>query len=317
MVIVLLTLAACGQEATPTPIPASATPTPIPAGATPTPDEPSEQLALSEKQRVTSPDVAASDLTDLVEGNSAFAFDVYQALSEEDGNLFYSPYSISLALAMTFAGARGETEQQIADTLQFTLPQDSLHPAFNGLDLELASRGEGAAGKDEKGFRLNIVNAIWGQEDYEFLAEFLDVLAKSYGAGPRLLDFIGAPEESRITINDWVSDQTEGKIKDLIPQDVINSLTRLVLTNAIFFSAAWQYPFSESRTADGTFHLLDGSEVIVPMMVRTASFGLAKGDGYQAVELPYDGRLLPDTGQFGRFEDSLDADLVRTITRLS
>ena len=329
MVIVLLTLAACGQEATPTPIPASATPTPIPAsatptpipaGATPTPDEPSEQLALSEKQRVTSPDVAASDLTDLVEGNSAFAFDVYQALSEEDGNLFYSPYSISLALAMTFAGARGETEQQIADTLQFTLPQDSLHPAFNGLDLELASRGEGAAGKDEKGFRLNIVNAIWGQEDYEFLAEFLDVLAKSYGAGPRLLDFIGAPEESRITINDWVSDQTEGKIKDLIPQDVINSLTRLVLTNAIFFSAAWQYPFSESRTADGTFHLLDGSEVIVPMMVRTASFGLAKGDGYQAVELPYDGRelsmviLLPDTGQFGRFEDSLDADLVRTIT---
>ena len=133
MVIALVTLAACGQEATPTTIPAS---------ATPTPDEPTEQLALSEKQRVTSPVVAASDLTDVVDGNSAFAFDLYQALREEDGNLFYSPYSISLALAMTYAGARGETEQQMADSLQFTLPQDSLHPAFNALDLELASRGE-------------------------------------------------------------------------------------------------------------------------------------------------------------------------------
>ena len=105
-------------------------------------------IALSEKERVASPDVAVTDLTDLVEGNSAFAFDLYQALSEEDGNLFYSPYSISLALAMTYAGARGETGQQMADTLHFILPQDRLHTAFNGLDLELASRGEGAEGKD-------------------------------------------------------------------------------------------------------------------------------------------------------------------------
>ena len=312
---------AVAPTATPTVTP-TPTQTPTPTSTPkPTPDEPPEQLALSEKQRVTSPDVAASDLTDLVDGNSAFAFDLYQALREEDGNLFYSPYSISLALAMTYAGARGETEQQIADTLQFTLSQDSLHPAFNSLDLELASRGEGAAGKDEKGFRLNIVNAIWGQEDYQFLAEFLDVLAESYGAGPRLLDFIEAPEESRITINDWVSDQTEGKIEDLIPQDVINSLTRLVLTNAIFFNAAWLNPFSEDVTADGTFHLLDGSEVIVPMMVQTASFGYAEGGGYQAVELPYDSRelsmviLLPDTGQFEAFEGSLDAGHVDTITK--
>ncbi len=98
----------------------------------------------------------------------------------------------------------------MADTLQFTLPQDSLHPALNGLDLELASRGEGATGKDEKGFRLNIVNAIWGQEDYEFL----DVLAQNYGAGPRLVDFVIPPEESRITTNGWVSEQTEGRIED-------------------------------------------------------------------------------------------------------
>ena len=269
---------------------------------------------------MTSPDLAPSDMRDLVAGNNAFAFDLFQALSAEDGNLFYSPYSISLALAMTYAGARGETEKQMANTLHFILSQDRLHSAFNGLDLELAGRGEGAEGTDGGGFRLNIVNALWGQEDFEFLSEFLDLVAENYGAGLRLLDFINAAEDSRIVINDWVSEQTEGKIEDLIPEDAINALTRLVLTNAIFFNAAWQYPFTESQTKDGAFHLLDGGEVTVPMMRRTAGFGLAKGDGYQAVELPYDGGelsmviLLPDTGQFEGFEDSLDADLVRTIT---
>jgi len=278
-------------------------------------------IALSEKQRVTSPNVAVTDLTALVDGNSAFAFDLYQSLSEQDGNLFYSPYSISAALAMTYAGARSETERQIADTLRFILPQDRLHPAFNALDLELASRGEGAEGKDEKGFRLNIVNAIWGQEDYKFLAEFLDVLAENYGAGLRLLDFVNAPEESRITINDWVSDHTEGRIEDLLPQGVIDALTRLVLTNAIYFNAAWLNPFSEDMTSDGTFHLLDGGEVIVPMMSQTESFGYAEGEGYQAVELPYDGSelsmviMLPQAGQFGAFEGSLNADLVDTIMK--
>ncbi|GAI29049.1 unnamed protein product, partial [marine sediment metagenome] len=193
----------------------------------------------SDKQRETSPNVNEADLATVVDGNSAFGFDLYQALREEDGNLFFSPYSISLALAMTYAGARGETAQQMADTLQFTLPQDRLHPAFNSLDIKLSQRGEGAKGKDGKGFRLNIVNAIWGQEGYKFLSEFLDVLAENYGAGLRPLDFANAPEESRITINNWVSDQTEGRIEDLVPQGLIDALTRLVLTNAIYFNAAW------------------------------------------------------------------------------
>ena len=276
-------------------------------------------MALSDKERVTSPDVGTSDLTYLVDGNTAFTFDLYQALSEKDGNLFYSPYSISLALAMTYAGALGETERQMADTLHFILTQNHLHPAFNALDLELASRGEGAEGKDKEGFRLNIVNAIWGQEDYKFLSEFLDILAENYGAGLRLLDFINAPEESRITINNWIADQTEGRIEDLIPQGVIDALTRLVLTNAIYFNAAWLNPFDEDTTKDGTFHLLDGSKVIVPMMRQTESLGYAEGEGYQAVELPYDGSelsvviLLPNTGQFKEFEKSLDADHVGGI----
>jgi len=279
----------------------------------------SGEVLHSEKPRVTSPDVSEADLATLVNGNSTFALDLYQTIKERGGNLFYSPYSISLALAMTYSGARGETEQQMADTLCFVLSQDRLHPAFNSLDIELSRRGEGAKGKDEKGFRLNVVNAIWGQKDYKFLSEFLDVLAENYGAGLRILDFASAPEESRLTINNWVSDQTEGRIKDLIPQGLIDSLTRLVLTNAIYFNAAWQEPFEEDATHDGTFYLLNGDEITVPMMRQTESFGYGEGDGYQAVELPYDGRevsmviLLPTAGNFESFEDSLDAQRLDEI----
>jgi len=278
------------------------------------------ELASSAKPRVISPDVGTSNLKELEDGNSAFAFDLYQSLSEQKGNLFFSPYSISLALAMTYAGARGETEQQMADTMHYILSQKALHPAFNALDLELASRGEGAQGKDEKGFRLNIVNDIWGQKDYKFLDEFLDVLAQNYGAGLRLLDFIKAPEDSRLTINDWVSDKTEDRIKDLIPHGVIDEATRMVLTNAIYFNAAWLHPFQKEATQDGTFYLLDGTEVSVLMMSQIESLGYAEGDGYLAVELPYDGSelsmviLLPDAGQFQAFDGSLDAKLVDSIT---
>jgi len=277
------------------------------------------ELVMSDKPRETAPDVSEADLALLIEGNSAFAFELYQALKGEEGNLFYSPYSISVALAMTYAGARGETAQQMADTLNFILEQERLHPGFNWLDAELASRGEGAQGKDDKGFRLNIVNAIWGQKDYEFLSDFLDVLAENYGAGLRILDFINETEKSRLIINDWVSDQTEGRIKDLIPQGAIDALTRLVLTNAIYFNAAWEDPFDEDVTVDGPFYLFEGGQVIVPMMKQTESFGYTEGEGYQAVELQYDGNelsmviLLPEAGQFQAFEEGLQAQKISDI----
>jgi serpin B len=277
------------------------------------------ELLTSDKERITSPDVNPSDQALLVEGNSAFAFELYQALREQEGNLFYSPHSISVALAMTYAGARSQTAEQMAATLQFLLEQERLHPAFNWLDFELASRGEGAQGKDDKGFRLNIVNAIWGQKDYEFLSDFLDVLAENYGAGLRILDFINETEQSRVAINKWVSDQTEGRIKDLIPQGAVDALTRLVLTNAIYFNAAWEDPFDEDVTADGPFYLLDGGQVIVPMMKQTEVFGYTGGDGYQAVELQYDGNelsmviLLPKDGQFQAFEEGLQSQQVCDI----
>ncbi len=281
------------------------------------------EVLKSDKERITSPDVSTNEQALLVEGNSAFAFELYQKLVEQlerqEANLFYSPYSISLALAMTYAGARGETAEQMADTLQFLLEQASLHPTFNWLDAELAKRGEGAQGKDGEGFRLNIVNAIWGQKDYEFLPAFLDVLAENYGAGLRIVDFITETEKSRLAINDWVSKQTEGRIEDLIPPGAIDALTRLVLTNAIYFNAAWEHPFDEKITTDGLFYLLDGGQVSVPMMKQTESFGYTEGEGCQAVELPYDGGelsmviLLPEAGKFEAFEKTLNAQQVSDI----
>jgi serpin B len=279
----------------------------------------SAEVLKSDKERITSPIVNPADLATLVSGDNEFAFDLYQALKEEGGNIFYSPYSLSLALAMTYAGARGETEKQMADTLHYLLSRDTLHSAFNSLYIELGKRGEGAKGKDGEGFRLNIVNAIWGQKDYQFLSSYLDLLAENYGAGLRVLDFINSPNQSRETINQWVSDQTEGRIKDLIPEGSINPLTRLVLTNAIYFNAAWKFPFEPEETANGSFYLISGDDVTVPMMKQTEYFGFAESDDYLAVELPYDGDELSmiiitnKTGDFSDFENAIDLPLVQAI----
>ena len=271
--------------------------------------------------RSSSPIVSDTDLGRLVTGNSAFACDLYQAWRGGEDNLFFSPYTISLALAMTYGGARGETERQMADTLHFSLSQADLHPVLNFLDLELARRAGDALHEEGESFRLRVVSSIWGRENYEFLNAFLDLLAENYGAGLRLTDFAKDPEASRVAINDWVSDQTKEKIEDLIPKGIINSSTRLVLANAIYFNASWLYPFEESRTEDATFYLLDGEEVTVPMMSMLDLKNLlyAEGNGYKAVELPYEGRkiamtiIVPDVGNFEQFEAALDADQVNAI----
>ncbi|MCL7452602.1 MAG: serpin family protein [Anaerolineae bacterium] len=262
-----------------------------------------------------------ADITKLADGNTAFALELYQLLRQQEGNLFYSPYSISLALAMTYAGARGETEVQMAEALHFDLPQDRLHPAFEALAQVLASRGEVAEDKEGEGFRLNVANALWGQEDYQFLATFLAVVEQHYGGGLQPVDFLSAPEEARETINAWVEDETEGKIQDLIPSGVIDSLTRLVLTNAIYFNAAWADPFEPDMTKNGPFYLLDGGEVSVPMMRQMISLPYYAGDGYQAVEMFYDGHelsmviLLPEQSALKAFEGSLDRDQLAAIVQ--
>ena len=257
----------------------------------------------------------------LVRGNNTFALSLYHALKSGEGNLFYSPFSISQALAMTLAGAGSETERQMVDTLHYRLPQSRLHASFNALDQELASRGMDSRNEEDRYFQLNIANAIWGQRGYEFLPDFLGVLAEHYGAGLRPLDFAGTPEESRVMINDWVSEETEERIKDLLPPGTIDGSTRLVLTNAIYFNASWSWPFSKKDTQKRPFHLAEGGKVDVPMMSETSDdfYGYARGNRYQAVDVPYSlGEmsmtvLLPDEGTFREFEDSLNADALDKI----
>ncbi|MDR3577726.1 MAG: serpin family protein [Anaerolineaceae bacterium] len=292
--------------------------------ANPTPSASLSQgssLAVSKLARISNPSVPQSDQDALSAGNRAFSADLYQKLRSGSGNLFFSPYSISLALAMTYGGAQAETASQMATAMHFTLPADKLHPAFNALDQYLQAQGgtgsnqqptpTSGSGQD---FQLAIANAIWGQKGFDFLPAYLDLLSQNYGAGLRLVDFSTAPEPARKTINDWVSQQTKNKIQDLFPQGTIDSNTRLVLANAIYFKASWSSPFEESNTQNGPFHLLNGTTVNVPLMVsgHTAN-SFEKGDGFQAVGLPYLGEnvemvvVVPDEGTFSAFEASLDA----------
>jgi serpin B len=266
------------------------------------------QLAQSALPRDTSPHVSAQDLAELTSGNTEFALDLYQVLRSEPKNVFYSPISISLALAMTYGGARGATESQMAGALHFTLPQERLHPAFDALDLGLTQ-----SSNDSGSFQLKIADSTWGEKNHTFLAPYLDLLAKNYGAGMRLLDFMNAPEPSRLIINQWVLDQTNGKIKDLLPPGSITMQTALVLTNAIYFKADWLNPFNPDSTHDGAFTQLGGAQVNVPMMTQDSSFGYWKGDDVEAVSLPYKGEstsmiiLLPKLESFAAFENSLSA----------
>ena len=279
------------------------------------------EFVRSDIERASSPNVSDADLEELVAGNNVFAQDLYQSWREQEGNLFYSPYSISVALAMTCAGARGETAKQMAETLHFLLSQTDLHPALNALDLELARRAEDAGSGEDEGFQLSIANSLWGQVGYEFLPAFLDLLAENYGAGLRLTDFSKDPDGSRVIINEWISEQTRERIKDLIPEGAINPLTRLVLANAIYFKASWLHQFDASRTRDGAFHLLNGGRVDVPMMSLSEPPSLlyARGKEYQAVELPYVGDkvamtiIVPDAGGFEEFEGALDTDRIEAI----
>lgn len=287
------------------------------------PGKSDQKVLQSNISRDTSPVVVFEDLDNLVDGNSAFAFDFYQVVCREEGNLFFSPHSLSTALVMTYAGAEGNTASQMANTLHFNLPPQRLHPAFNALDLALVNHDIEAEGSEvpQDVFQLKIANSLWGQQDYPFLPDFLDTLALNYGAGLLLVDFLNAPEPARKEINHWVEKQTQEKIKDLVPPGAINAATTLVLANAIYFKADWLYPFSPEITQPANFYPLDGSPVEIPMMAfsQPVSLPYYKDDGYQAVEMPYRGNqvsmlvFVPDQGEFARFEAALDELFVDSL----
>jgi serpin B len=271
----------------------------------------------SDKVRITSPVVSTDDAATLAADNRHFAWDLYQKVSAgSSDNLVFSPASISIALAMTYGGAAGTTASQMATTIHFSLPPARLHPAFDALDLALESPP--ATGADAGAFRLSLANALWAQQGFTLVPAYLDLLAENYGAGLQLVDFEHAAEPARLTINQWVSDKTAGKIPDLIPDGVLDALTRFVLTNAVYFKADWQSPF-EPNSPDGTFNTPSGPVQVPMMAAHDVVVPAWSGTGYRAAALPYKGGtasmvlIVPDAGTFNAFTSGLTADALDAI----
>src|ERR1700722_10340270 len=228
--------------------------------------------------------VAAADRAAVVEGNNAFAFALYGHLQNRNGNLFFSPESISTALAMAYAGARGNTATEMAKTLHFTLPQQHLNPAMGALLSDLNAAHDG--------YQLSVANALWAQQGYTFLDTFPQLLKADYGAGLNQLDFKGATEAARLTINRWVEQKTQDKIKDLLQPGTLAPSTRLMLTNAIYFKGDWQTQFDKAQTRDEDFYPSQTQTKKVPFMHREDSFNYYDGGPFQLLELPYKNKEL-------------------------
>ncbi len=228
--------------------------------------------------------VSATDQADVTKGNNAFAVDLYGHLREQNGNLFFSPESISTAFAMADAGARGQTAAEMARVFHFSLPPDRLHPAMGAL---LAGMNA-----PHQGYELRVADALWAEQDARFLPGYFDLMQRDYGAGLHRVDFKTQPEAVRGTINQWVEQQTNNKIQNLIAPGMLTPLTRLVLTNAIYFKGTWQHPFEKAATQDGEFHLSASQTATVPLMHRAGSgYRYYDGGTFQELELPYDGDL--------------------------
>ena len=258
----------------------------------------------------------STDQAALSSSNNAFAIDLYGQLRKQDGNLFFSPESISTALAMAYAGARGSTASEMAATLHFSLPPDRLHPAMGALLSNLNAA--------HPGYQLRVADALWAEKDFHFLDDFLKLTKDDYAAGFHPVDFKAAPEAVRLTINQWVETQTESKIKDLLPPRSVNSTTRLVLTNAIYFKGDWQTQFDKASTKDEDFHLsmtqTVGAQTVAtqtikaPLMHIQDKFRYFNGGTFQALDIPYKSAelsmivLLPnDAGGLPALEQSMTA----------
>ncbi len=247
------------------------------------------------------------DINNVIDANNRFALDYYFQLKEENsGNIFLSPFSISSALAMTYEGAKGQTAEEMRTVFYFPLDDNLRRTGYAKTFNELNKEG--------KKYKLRTANALWAQIDYQFLTEYLDRVEKYYRGKATNLNFKKDPENSRITINNWVEDQTNNKIKDVIPQGMISSLTKLVLTNAIYFKGEWVRQFNTEDTRDENFRISKNDSVKVPMMQRTdedARFNYAENNKLQILEMPYSGEelsmliLLPKNNDLTTLENLL------------
>ncbi|MDC0707770.1 serpin family protein [Stigmatella sp. ncwal1] len=290
----------------------------------PASESPGETDSLGEyvssgKERVTTPDVPAQDIAELVTGNTDFGASLYRKIAKPGENLFFSPFSITQALSMVYTGARGNTEAEMAETLHVSLPQARLHPASNALNLKLQAQADATVGGQGTPTFLRLVNATWSQKGFSFVPAFLDVLALYYGNGMRVVDFTTQASAIRDAINEWVKNQTEGRIKDLLPVGSVESSTRLLLVNALYFKGAWASPFIPTATRAAPFTLLDGSTQQVQMMNRSGGVDYMQGEGFEAVGLPYIKNtyrmllIVPQQGRFAEIESRLSAAFLSEV----
>ncbi len=297
-----------------------------------TTDSTQPAMARSDLARERTPQVSDEDKVALVGGQNDFAFDLYRLIRMQEGaakNMFFSPTSITFALSMAYAGARGQTADEMAGALHYTLPPERLFPAFNWLDQELASRGEAAyatavdrtrAGEprpDRGSFRSHVVHSLWGEQSLTFEEPFLDTLAVHYDAGVFLADFKGNWDAERVRINGWVEDETHGRITELLVPGTIDPLSRAVLVNAIHLRLPWIHPFSPAD--DLSFRRLDGSTVSVPAIAREEVWSYGEQGALQAVLVPLEGdsvQLLvvaPGVGELDAFEESVSAAGIKSL----
>jgi serpin B len=254
-----------------------------------------------------------NDIKEVVAGNADFAFDLYGKLRAPEGNLFFSPYSISTALALVYAGARGNTEKQMATALHFTLPDKRLYSAFGTPQKQLVQENK------SRGYRFLLANALWLQKGAPFLQEFLDLTQYYYGAGLIQLDFVNETEKSRQIINSWVEEKTKEKIRDLIPLGGVKPATVLVLTNAIYFKDDWETKFEKKNTKRTEFYITAEETVETDMMFIHEDFNYYQDEKMRIIEFPYKGNelsmvaFLPRGIEVKEIEDTLTAESINVL----
>ena len=260
---------------------------------------------------------AQPEMNQTVKGNNRFAFDLFEKIQQEGENVFFSPYSISSALAMTYTGAEGTTQQEMQKIFGFANDRQSQAEAFHMLNKHLDTL-------NDKTIELNVANSLWCQDNYDFLDEFLNINKKYYQAGIRKVDFRNNHPEARKQINQWVEEETNKKIKDLIKEGTLSPSVRMVLANAIYFNGKWAYPFNKSQTRPEMFYMNENNRKRVLFMHRSVSVKYYEDELAQVVELPYSGKdlsmmiMLPqevsgihkleqklDTGLYNEYQESM------------
>ena len=262
--------------------------------------------------------VQAAQVKTVVDGNTAFALDLYSQLKTSPGNLFFSPYSISTCLAMTFAGARGDTESQMAQVFHFTKDQAGLHSSFGELQRRLKEASK------QKGIELSIANALWSQEGHAFMPGFLGIAKGQYQANVNQIDFKTGADSARTEINHWVANETKDKIQDILAPGTLNGSTRMVLADAIYFKGAWAKRFDKHLTINQPFHVSRGAQVDAPRMYHLDAVSYVETRDFQAAELPYSSNdismviLLPrQTEGCGQLEQRLSTEFLnRTLAQM-